>query len=248
MLTILTKDIKIQGIDLDYKLKLKMSTLFNYLQDLSTEHSYELNVGRSRILEEHGVIWVLARIKVELLKHPGWGEELHVETWPDQPGKIEFERNYNIYDSNHDIVGKALSSWVLIDLNSRKLKRSSCINYEFPKVDKEKPINDQLGNIKPQGELTQVYKRAVRYSDIDLNHHLNNAKYVDYIMDCFSLDYHTKYFVKSIEVDYLREVLPSETIVFYKDSGEANNAVYIEGRIENSNVIAFKSAIEFMEI
>ena len=83
------------------------------------------------------------------------------------------------------------------------------------------------------------------YSDIDVNKHLNNSKYVDFIMDCFSLKDHEKYNIKSIEVNYSKEALPGDSIAIYKDISEAySNLIYIEGVNEKDNKLTFKTQLE----
>ncbi len=63
-------------------------------------------------------------------------------------------------------------------------------------------------------------------------------------MDCFSLEAHKKYSIKSIEIDYMHEALPGEIIQLYTDTaGVENNRVYIEGINENTGSTTFKAQI-----
>ena len=63
-------------------------------------------------------------------------------------------------------------------------------------------------------------------------------------MDCFTIEEHKKYFVKSIEINYLHEALPGETIELYTDTaGAKNNQVYIEGINDSSKLTTFKAQI-----
>ena len=142
------------------------------------------------------------------------------------------------------MIAKAFSQWVVIDFNTRRLRRSSLIEEEFPKVDRERPVDCTQAKMKPTGNLNLSYKKTVGYSDIDLNEHLNNAKYIDYIMDCFSLEAHKNYNVKSIDIVYMHEALPGETIQLYTDTaGVKDNLVYIEGINENTKSTTFKAQI-----
>ena len=90
-----------------------------------------------------------------------------------------------------------------------------------------------------------VYRRTVGYSDIDANRHLNNSKYVDFIMDCFSLNDHEKYSITSIEVNYSKEALPGDSITIYKDMSQSHsNLIYIEGLNEKDNNLTFKTQLQ----
>jgi len=230
--------------DIDFKSQLKLSSLFVYLQDMATEHAYNIGVGRDALLTKYGIIWVLNRAVVEIIRHPVFKEEITIETWPEQPDKVLFNRNFLVYDKDGNIIIKAFSQWVVIDCETRKLRRSSVLEESFPKVDRERPVSSVLNKIKPVGQLDLSYKKTVGYSDIDINEHLNNARYIDYIMDCFSMDLHKKYNARSIQIDYLHEALPGEVIQLYTDmSGIKDNFVYIEGINENTKATIFKAVL-----
>ncbi|WP_326910978.1 acyl-[acyl-carrier-protein] thioesterase [Sedimentibacter sp. MB31-C6] len=243
MESICRKNYKVEVNDVDFNQKLKLSSLFMYLQDMATIHAERLGFGRNN-LQNYGVIWVLIRAKVDIIRYPKWNEEIAIETWPQQPNKIEFERDFIVYDSKGDIIARAVSSWVIIDIVNRKLKRSKLINPAFPLIDRERALVCQLGKLKANGILEPIYKKTVGYSDVDMNEHLNNAKYIDYIMDCFSLENHKKYFVQSIEIDYIHEALPGDSILLSKDLTQVdNNIIYIEGLNEKDKKVAFKSKV-----
>ncbi|MDD4089329.1 MAG: thioesterase [Tissierellia bacterium] len=244
MEAIFKKKYTVQASETDFRRQLKLSSLFIYLQDMATEHAYNIGVGRDVLQKKYGIIWVLNRAVVEIIRHPMFKEEITIETWPEQPDKVQFNRNFLVYDRDGNIIAKAFSQWVVIDFSTRRLRRSSIIEEEFPKVDRERPIACITDKIKPIGELKLSYKKTVGYSDIDINEHLNNAKYIDYIMDCFTLDAHKKYYIGSIEIDYMHEALPGEIIQLYTDTaGVKDNLVYIEGINENTKVTTFKAQI-----
>lgn len=243
---IYTKNYLIEHRDTDFNQKLKLSNIFLYLQDIGTLQAMEFGVGRED-LEPLNVIWVLVNTKLELYKHPKFNETITVKTWPQHMGKLEFERDYIIYDSNNNILAKAISSWVLIDIVNRKLKRSNILNTTLPSANIEKALDFSFQKLKSSGNLELVYKKMVRYSDIDINQHLNNTKYIDYIMDCFPLEFHKSFNIKSIEVNFLHEALPGDMISVYKDSNYQNddkNKIYIEGINETNNKTAFKCILE----
>lgn len=248
MESVYKKSITVQSRDSDFSQRVKLSALFSYFQEMATEHGQILGVGRSSI-QKHGVIWVLIRSRVEVERYPKMKEEIFIETWPEQPGKIEFERNFIVRDGEGIIIARALTSWVIIDVENRRLRRSSTLEAKFPDLGREKALTCELGKIQSNNQLKLSYKKAVRYSDIDINEHLNNSKYVDYIMDCFSLDEHKDYQVQSIEVDYVHEALPGETIELYTDMSDAGqNIIYIEGINEKTNMTVFKSQIEIKKL
>jgi len=171
--------------DADFTKKLKLSAAFNYFQEIASLHADNLGIGFNEIRPKYNVMWVLTRMKVEILKYPVWDQEIIVETWPQMPKRFHFERDFYMKDLNYNILAKATSIWVLIDIDTRELKPSDILTIKYPEIITERAIECNLGKIRPRGQKEFVYKRIIGCSDLDMNEHLNNSKYIDFIMDCF---------------------------------------------------------------
>ncbi len=234
--------------DVDFTKKMKLSSLFSYFQETASLAAEDLGYGIDTLYRDHGVAWVLVRIRVEIDRMPEWNEKIFIETWPQEPGRVEFERDFIVRDQNGDILIRAISVWVIMDMAKRKLKRGDSIGIHYPGIIKERAINKKLRKLKDTGPLQEVYKKVIGYSDIDINGHLNNSKYVDYAMDCFPVENHREYEVKTLEINFLNESLPGETITLYRNLSNADaNLIYIEGVNETSNKTAFKAQVEIIK-
>lgn len=237
------KDYKISLSDVDFTESLRLSTLFNFFQDAASLASNNLGFGIHTLEKEHGVAWILMRIRVDITRMPMLDEKIIIETWPLEPKKLEFGRDFYVRDQDGNIIIRAVSSWVIMDINKRKLKRTDTIGITYPEKITERAIDCKLGKLKHSGELDVSYKKVIGYSDIDFNGHLNNSKYVDYITDCFSMEEHKTYGVKSIEVNFLNEALPGDEITLYRDTSTIqSNRVYVEGVNETDGRVVFKAA------
>jgi acyl-ACP thioesterase len=246
--TLFNEKYHVELSDVDFKKNLKLSTLFSYFQDVASNAAANLGAGIDVLQKSHGLAWVLMRIRVDITRLPQWGEEIVIETWPLEPKRLEFERDFLVRDKNGDVIIRAISSWVVMDLEERKLKRTDSIKLTYPENIEERAIEGKLGKLRKNGRLETAYKRMIGYSDVDFNGHLNNSKYVDFLMDCFPIEDHMRSKIKRLEVNFVNEVLPGETIVLYKDTSRRNeNLFYIEGVKENSNRTVFKSMAEVVE-
>lgn len=234
--------------DIDFTRKLKLSTLFGYFQDIASLAAGELGLGIEVLEKEYGVAWVLTRVRLEITRMPLWDEEITVETWPLPPSKIDFDRDYLVKDANGQVIIKAVSKWVIMDIHERKLKRTTTISTQYPEDRTERAIEGKLPKLKDYGQLEPVYHKVIGYSDIDFNGHLNNSKYVDFIMDCFPVDSHKNYTIESIDLQFNQEAFPGETIVLFNDTSQVEeNNIYIEGRKQEGETVIFKSVVSIKE-
>ncbi len=243
-LSVYKKNYRVELSDIDFTKKLKLSALFEYFQDIASQHADKIGYGFDALMQKYGASWMLVRIRVDIIRNPEWNENILIETWPLEPGKIEFDRDFLVRDSRGNVIIRAVSTWIVVDMKTREVKRSSLIDIERPPVITERAIDCKLERLKGSGRLEIAYKKTVGYSDVDLNGHLNNSKYVDFIMDCFSLEEHRKYSVKTIEINYVNEILPGETLILYKDiSALDSDSVYVEGVKETDGKPVFRSRV-----
>ncbi|MED4474879.1 acyl-ACP thioesterase domain-containing protein [Oceanobacillus caeni] len=117
--------------DVDFKKELKWSALFSYFQEIASLAASDLGLGIDTLQKGNGLAWVLTKIRVDVDRLPSWGEEIIIETWPLEPGKLNFDRDYIVRDQDGKSIIRAISSWVIIDLKERKLKRSKSIPFSL---------------------------------------------------------------------------------------------------------------------
>jgi medium-chain acyl-[acyl-carrier-protein] hydrolase len=243
------KKYRIEVSDVDFMKTLKLSVLFNYFQETAEMDVENRGFGIEDFKNNFNFAWILTRIKVEIFRNPFFGEEILIETWQQEQRKLDFERDFLARDSAGNIIAAAVSNWVVIDISQRKIVKTELIGYSPNTPDIKRAIDCRLGKLKAFGQkLEVVYRKVIGYSDIDFNGHLNNSRYVDYGMDCFNVEDHKKYETKSIEINYINEALPGETLVLYKDmSALDSNLIYIEGINEKSEKVVFRSQVEIRE-
>lgn len=203
------------------------SSVLNFLQEAATLAAGQLHVSRDEIVEKYNCFWMLVRMWYRLDRPLRWNEELTVKTWHRGGKSAAMYRDFDLY-CNGEQIGEAVSTWVLADLNTHKLKRLSEIG-EFQLTtggDLCKDITLRR-NPMPQ-EMKQVENRLLHYSDCDVNGHVNNVRYADFACDAVGMEKEGDgKFVSSFHISYLKECLPGETITL--SAGQLNGAWCVRG-------------------
>jgi acyl-ACP thioesterase len=186
------------------------STLFCFLQESAWRHANSKDFGWER-LAERNEYWILAKVHVQINRMPKWPEKIRCETWGKAPELLTAFRDYEFFDANHQPVIRATSSWHILDMQTHRPKTLTTFADDFPVVDRQ-AIADKPQKIKPPAsdcERSTVF--TVHLSDLDLNMHVNNTKYVQWAIDCIPFDFQEQHQLHEINVNFLSQSSLGET-------------------------------------
>jgi len=207
--------------------KLSLHSLFDYLQDIASDHAVNLGYGRDELLKRNN-FWVLSRIYAEINIWPGWGETICVRTWPRGTDRLFALRDFEIRYPDGRPVAKATSSWLIIDRDTKRIQRPDDNLSKYNSIlnaEKALPRNaDKLGPADSDGQSTQPF--SVRLSDLDINLHTNNARYLKWITDSYDLDFIINNVPLSAEINYLAESRFNDSIAIIISSEKDNGNVF----------------------
>ncbi len=217
--------------DMDLFDQCRPSAILGHLQEAATQGAAALGLSREACLENYGAFWMVSRIKYELFRPIRWGEELTVKTW-HRGGRMAMAYREFELRVGEEVVGKALSIWVLADWQTRKLVRLSAVKEFAETTGGSLCTNETLHKLKLPEELTAAGSRRMNYSDTDINGHINNSRYADFACDALALEKLGEgKFVSSLQVDFVRECLPGEGLDLFTARDE-DGAWYAVGKGE----------------
>ena len=216
--------------DVDAFLELKISSMFVMLQDAATEHAELLGVGKTETIDK-GLFWVISRYSVSIERMPRYLDTVVVKTYPGDDLRFIFPRYFQIEDEQGNVLIRASSTWCVLDKNTHSVCMNPFNGKKLPPehYEGEEPLPRKVVT----DEVRVVDKRVVRYSDIDLNSHLNNTKYIDYFMDTKSLDFYKSHRIKHITINYEKEMLYGDEVTLL--SNEKDNE-YIVGMVNDKRI------------
>lgn len=227
--------------------RLTLYGLFDFLQKESIAHAEDLGVGRVA-LSEQGLVWMLCRMSVNIERRPELDEEIVIRTWPSGFDKLFALRDYEVMDNEGRTAVSARSGWLLIDIEKRRPLRPSGTDAPLPPNEGILALPSPPRGLDENPALAPRGERVVRYSDIDYNGHVNNARYVQWIQDCLDGDVLKDARKIVFDINYLNETARGETISLYEakledgPEGKADEALAIEGR-KSSGETAFRAEV-----
>jgi len=210
-----TEQFTVRTWDVDRNNRLSPASLFNFFQEVAGNHATDLGVGKETLLRNNQA-WILSRTTALMYRRPGWGETITVRTWPRGTEKLFAIRDYDIIDGFGSTIAQGRSAWLLVDLEKLRPLRPQPLTENLPTNAEMPAIQDGVSALKPHQNLQTAGTRKAAYSDIDYNGHVNNARYIQWIQDMLDesiLDGANRF---RLDINYLAEIRPQETISLWK--------------------------------
>ena len=180
--------------------------------------------------------WVLSRIYAVIDRWPSWEESIVVRTWPNGTDKLFALRNYEVMYPDGRHVASGTSSWLILDLTTKKVQRPDAIlsQYNFDLRTENSPVRyaTKIEPASENGNVTPAFR--IKVSDLDVNLHTNNVRYLKWVSDIYDLDFIMNNEPQSAEINYLAESRFDEEIII-KTSQENGNETFFNHSIFRTN-------------
>jgi len=238
------KQQKLSVYEFDSENKLKINSLFNYIQDIAAEHAESLLVGRKN-LEQWNLFWVLSWVKVKIVGYPKFGESIRIKTWPKRQYRLFSLRDLLFYNQNDEVFAKVSTAWLLV--NAKSMRATSVESLPIPinyhsEEDALTETPDKISALSPNKQL--VFEKSIKYSDIDVNKHVNNAKYVEYLFDCYSKEELEQKTIKEITLSFLSEAKFDDEISIFREKLSVTSHIF-EAYNKSNEKLIFKAIIDW---
>lgn len=216
------RDLKVKYWEVDSSSKLTSKGFIKYLQDIANDHSDEVGYGFKNITHTN-LSWVLLNWKVQIFKKPTVSDTIHIETWARVISRTISYRDFEVYDSNNNLICIASSKWALTNYCTHSLERISPEMRDAYGVFEKKVFDiDTNEKIKEPENSSLVYEYTIQRRDIDTNNHVNNLCYLDFAYEALPDDVYCNLNSNTTEIIYKKEIKYKDKIkCFYS---------YVEGK------------------
>ena len=226
----------------DFTGKLTMGVLGNHLLNCAGFHASERGFGIAEINENH-YTWVLSRLAIELEDMPRQYEDFTIQSWIENVYRLFTDRNFELVNKNGKTIGYARSVWAMISMETRKPADLFSLHGEsFNQY-----TSDRACPIAKPGRIRVVQEAPVaeyltKYSDIDINGHVNSIKYIEHILDLFPMEIFKEKSIRRFEMAYVAESYYGDTLSFYLEE-KSENEYDIEVKKNNQEVVVRSKVI-----
>jgi medium-chain acyl-[acyl-carrier-protein] hydrolase len=186
----------------------RIGEIFCAMQAVAEGQSVLFSLGLEA-MHAHNLAWVVTRARLTLARALRLGETVTMRTWPAQPKHMFFPRYFQLF-AQDEPVGSAVMLYVQLDLSTRRMGKPWLGGHVAPVCDLPPPL-PLPGGIPALAAPARVTERVANYSDLDINGHVNNARYLDWFFDCFPMEHHRARRLTDVLIHYEREITPDET-------------------------------------
>lgn len=221
MHTTWTEKYKVSSFLVNLRGRAGLYAILNFIQDVGWMHAINTNI----ILPKNQA-WVFTRQNLKMNYWPKWNEEVSIKTWLRKPeSEAFFFRDYELFVGDQKI-GQCTSTFTVIDRETRKIARLDMSKF-LPLWNEELSLKQLPEKIIWDGNSKEIAKFEVRNSDLDMNNHVNNTKYAQWILDSLPLDV-LKGAVELIEyeVNFLAESKSGDVVSVQEAAAQITEEIY----------------------
>jgi len=235
-MSVYERRILLRSKDVDMYRRLRLSRLFELMQEAAIAHTEQLGMGRERTLDR-GLLWVVTMQQAAITRMPEYDEAVTLRSWPGKTMHVFFPRHYELTGADGEALVRANALWMLVDQQSRRMifpdRYGIVIGGEAR--DNELPLPVSPARLP----VAQERRFTVPYSYVDLNGHMNNTRYFDLMEDSIPAPAAGEK-LRSIHVEYTSEAQLGDTLCL-RWGGEGGR-YYLEGSLEKP---CFRMGMEY---
>ncbi len=239
-LPIISENFRVRTREVDPSGKLKLAAVADFFQEAAARHTECWGIGYFT-LKQYNLFWILSRMRIDVYKYPKWGETVTLKTWAKPTKLLIGPRDFILSGADDTVLCKGSSLWFLLD--STNFKPQSVKRLPSPlqiPPEPEDVFDKPPAKVRQLKDVECSLSRMPSFSDIDVNNHLNNTHYIEWITDAA---YHVmpEAEIKSLQINFLNEVKLHETITVQAGKTEPDQII-VQG-LAKDNTPAFRAQL-----
>jgi len=229
----------------DFRGNASMTTICNFLQETAWRNAEHLGFGYTD-LDKNNRIWVVLRWLIRMEKYPRWRDEIVIETWPRPPERLFALRDYEIKSMDGEILGAASSTWLVVDSKTHRPQKPDFLSDALHLTTNRLALGENADNINIPDGMDLKQSHLVKISEIDNYGHVNNARYVEWVLNLFDQEFLEHRSIKEFQINFLGEATFNQAIELFLKKGSEEEYIVVATRTEDQKNI-FSAKLTFKQ-
>lgn len=214
---------ELRTYELDFRGRLPLPVMCRHLQEAAERHAVLLDADVESLLKRH-LTWLLLKVYLEVDHYPAGRRNLVVETWPSGAERIYAFREFLFFEEGCDTpYARGSSDWAVLSLDRNRPVR---VLDALPHVNfspTERMAAAPEGDIRPDGASLLERDFPVRLADLDINGHVNNLHYLEWLAECAPGAMWRTHEIVRLQVEFRQQARFGDTIraLTYQDPAAA---------------------------
>jgi len=227
----------VRSYEIDQAGRATLPVIANYFQEAAGKNAKDLDFDIED-LHKKGVTWVLYRMHIKMESFPVRWQRVTVNTWPSSGDGVRAFRDYQLAGENGEILGKAVSQWMVLNIKNRRPTRIpeeilkmglSVAKHQLP-VDKS-----SFPKMRTPDSVTRL---SVGHHHLDMNRHVNNVVYIEWMTGFIQDLMEPSAVCTEMKIQYHRECGYGQAVLIKTSSLSDSNLLHVVCDEESGTILA----------
>lgn len=219
----------VKGTECSTNSRLSTAVFMGDLQEAADTGAADTGFDRF-LIEKFNACWIILRMKVKIMDMPKWRDTFKVRTWSTGCDRFFFDREFEVFDKDNNVVAIASSIWIMADIESHR----PIIPSKIEGITDFSGQGDRLvfGEKAPKQKIpmfsyvTPTVTKYGDYSELDWNGHVNNTRYIAWTCDALKKYGVDPGNISEITINYISEVKEGEKVDIFMMENDGEYTVY----------------------
>lgn len=229
----ITHNFTIGFTDINKSNKATNKAILNFLENTAGIHSSLVGQGLKEIYINN-MSWLVLAWKLKIIKRPEYNDTIQIKTWSKNHDKLYAYRNFEILDSNNEVIGVASSKWLCVnpsDLKIIKLTDEILSRYESEDIS---VLDDEINyKLDIPTEYLNKCEYKITKNMLDIYDHVHNTFYLDFVEEVIPEELSSIEF-SNIEIMYKKQILGKGNVQVFYSKIEEDHYIVIKSEDEKT--------------
>ncbi len=213
------------------------TTILTLIEETAADHCHSINFSLYD-LEALNIGWVLVSGYLQMERYPAYKETIIIRTWLSNYSLVKGYRENIIYDEHFNIIGKARGIWVFFDIKKRRPAQIfEDIKEKWSYCNQEAIDHDIGKKIEAIDKAGYLQEYIIKRFDTDSNKHVNNVRYLQWVIESIPEDVDTNYYLHTIDGRFIGEAQYGDIIISLTNEGIADKTFAHTIKVKGDNKV-----------